>query len=269
MFPPWYPAQIFRPAAAKFGRTSEEVEAVCGSNPAILDRLETDGFAAAREYCAGSLSTWLADLTADDVKRLVELCSGPQAGTEDDVRLAPLISRSSQTRLISGLDRNRLCATVTGGWPAGTIASAERFAMRVGNELRPLWVDRYFGAHPRELITFLNRLHSLLGPRQLRLFGSEGGIASLTTHARDLLRQSAAVLGRQGFEIEWRIAADPDLVNLHGRQLHLAQNGTAYGIPPVDRVLGTAPIGNETDSLLFAVDIDDIEAAWLRAIVFI
>ncbi len=270
MFPPWFPLEVFEATALAMARTPTELEMFCGSNPAILSRLAGGGgIASAREYCADALATWLADLTPLDLKRLAQLCGGPQPNDDDDDRLAPLLSRSSQTRLITALDSDRTCALVIGGWPGSLVESAERLAMRIGNEERPLWVDRYFGPYPQQLCDFLSRLLVSLGPRRMRLLGTSRGIADLTPQAIQLLRGRAAALSHQGFLVEWRIADDDDYVALHGRQLHLTQNGNAFGIPPVDRVLGAVPIGNETDSIIIAPDTDGLEAAWLRATAFI
>ncbi len=265
LFPPWYAATVFESVAHEIGWEPAHVEAFCGSNPALIDRLQREGAAGAMAFATENLESWLSDIDDSLQVRLSDICVRVTSQEPGDDRLAPLLSRAEGIRIAGALDHDRLCAELAGRWPADVPGSAARMALRIADDPAPLWIDRFFGPYPFAFGSLLMELGTRLGPRTLRLLGTSKGTEELTSEAVATLRLKIEAVRSTGLEVEWRLAHDEDYFELHARQLLLSRTAKAYGLPPVDRIVCAERLGNEGDSILIAPDFEGAERSWSRA----
>ena len=138
-------------------------------------------------------------------------------------------------------------------WPDRSLnLSIQRFSALVGFEQRALWIDPYLSfdgnLDTTQLTRFLEGLFQI-NPSLLRLeilarVRNLGSIPDFRRMATNAL-QSAIWATR----ITWRVF-DKATINAHDRHLVLRNREEAFSLPPVDRILGTNPVGNEVEGIL-------------------
>lgn len=245
---------------------SSDLLRACGSNVALIDRLRTGSEAAARSYVSANLDRWLTDLNPEDLDLLSDAVVPGMPYRPGHDRLAPLLWRENgSVGLAELLPRDRVVALLLGPWPSTLPNSASRFAGRIGREPSPLWIDRYILKHPSELGAFLRGVSALANPSELRLLTTRYGSSEMSASARRALRTTLVPVAHAGLQVSIREAAQRDISALHARQLLLPTLGTAFQLPPEDRILGVTPVGNESDAVLSFPDWALAEAAWGRA----
>lgn len=237
---------------------------LCGSNVALLARADA-GEGAARGFADLQIHRWLTELSQSDLDLLLAAADSAVPYKPDHDRVAPLLTRVGGTvRLIAAIPQVRLRDARVGPWPAAIRQTADRFALRIGAEPSPLWLDRYLGAHPNELAALIDELTRRIAPKELRLLATTDGVRKAVSNPV-ALRKAIAAAEAAGLKINWRLVDGPDFVLAHARQLVLPSVGTVYILPPEDRVLGVNALGNEGDALASGADFTIAEAFWSRS----
>lgn len=218
----------------------------------------------------------VAETTGATDDRLLDLARKPDedlATTWVDELLVPLVFHPApgRTKLVPALVAQGLPGLLIAGqaaWPGDIKSSARRFRCRLEGMVRPIWADRYHGAHLAGLIAFLDALAQRDCDVDLRLLGSETGIQGLPQAAKTMFDGRINEWAAAGLRVSWRLADYAGYELIHQRQLISPTRLAGYVLPPSDRIICVAGRIKDSDSLLPRARVALLEDAWARAAVY-
>ena len=135
-------------------------------------------------------------------------------------------------------------------WPRSLQDSARRFASRLFLSREAIWLDRYIGSTPRQLVKFLDLVAGVRGEFHLRIISELSSVNAIAGVNKQFVKDELARLATGGFNVQWQALHPNDVRTVHARQLMFPSVPGIYHLPPVDRLLDTAAVGNEVDAFI-------------------
>ncbi|MFF4810947.1 hypothetical protein ACFY03_22315 [Micromonospora chersina] len=229
---------------------------------AVDPKIAESAFLSAVPGVTGALSQRLRQLS-----RRTDVRSQPHAL---DGHLAPLlVSDGPKVMCAAGFVKAGCARLVEGAdqfWPRDLDDSAKRFASRLFMSTKAIWLDRYIGPTPRQLIKFLGRVAEIRGAFELRILSERSSVSDVAQVNRQLLKSEFSRLSAAGFTVLWKTLHPNDVRRVHARQLVFPNIPGIYHLPPVDRLLDTSPVGNEVDAFISkSGDWESVEHYWSRS----
>ena len=156
-------------------------------------------------------------------------------------------------------------------WPTDINASARRFAARAGGAAEVYWVDKYLGRPPRLLHRFIDAAAPYLALcTKLRLLTSQHAFeGSSSSPLAQEVQGAVPGWNKRELSVQLRVMPPPDEVRLHERQLSFQRRLDGYVLPPFDRVVCKAAVGNASDRYMRGADVAFVLNSWARADVLV
>ncbi|MGW3890470.1 hypothetical protein ACWD69_17420 [Micromonospora chokoriensis] len=171
-----------------------------------------------------------------------------------DDQLSPLLSRDGDQVMCAAHFVDAGYAQLIEGasqfWPRSLQDSARRFASRLFLSKEAIWLDRYIGSTPRQLVKFLDLVAGVRGEFKLRILSELSSVNAIAGANRQFVKTEFERLTAGGFNVRWQALHPNDVRTVHARQLIFPNVPGIYHLPPVDRLLDTAAVGNEVDAFI-------------------